>query len=237
MRSADPTGPGAESDLTARARIRDAAIERFGRDGFGASVRAIATQAGVSPALVIHHFGSKDGLREACDDYVTEFIVEIKSETLADTGSQHFLQQLAQMDEYTWLFGYIVRSLQAGGALAVSMFERMVRDVEQYFEIGEAAGTIRPSRDPAARARWVSLSGLGAMLLLIALRHPGDRVDYTQVMHDWADEYTLPSLEMYTEGVLTDHTILDGYLAYRADADGHPAGATAAAGPGRPDQT
>ncbi len=220
MRSADPVAPGPESDLTARARIRDAAIERFGRDGFGASVRAIAAQAGVSPALVMHHFGSKDGLREACDDYITEFIVEIKSETLASTGSQHFLQQLAQMDEYTWLFGYIVRSLQAGGTLASAMFERMVRDVERYFEIGEAAGTVRPSRDPAARARWVSLSGLGSMLLLIALRHPGDHIDYAQVMHEWTDDYTLPSLEMYTEGVLADRTILDGYLDYRAGTGG-----------------
>ena len=55
-------------DLTARARIRDSAIVYFGRHGFqSATVRAIAADAGVSPALVIHHFGSKDGLREACD--------------------------------------------------------------------------------------------------------------------------------------------------------------------------
>jgi AcrR family transcriptional regulator len=56
---------GAESDLTARARIRDAAIRRFGSDGFGASVRAIAADAAVSPGLVMHHFGSKEGLVEA----------------------------------------------------------------------------------------------------------------------------------------------------------------------------
>ena len=50
-------------DLTARARIRDAAIECFARQGFAVSVRAIAAHAGVSPGLVIHHFGSKAGLR------------------------------------------------------------------------------------------------------------------------------------------------------------------------------
>ncbi|HJE59178.1 MAG TPA: TetR/AcrR family transcriptional regulator, partial [Nocardiopsis listeri] len=50
-------------DLTARARIRDAALTRFGQEGFGVSVRAIAEEAGVSPGLVIHHFGSKEKLR------------------------------------------------------------------------------------------------------------------------------------------------------------------------------
>src|SRR3712207_8086528 len=50
----------ADDDLTGRARIRDAAIRRFAVDGFGTSVRAIAADAGVSPGLVIHHFGSKE---------------------------------------------------------------------------------------------------------------------------------------------------------------------------------
>ncbi|MEZ5087667.1 MAG: helix-turn-helix domain-containing protein [Tessaracoccus sp.] len=53
------------------ARIRDAAIDMFGRRGFeAASVREIAREAAVSPALVIHHYGSKDKLREHCDDYL-----------------------------------------------------------------------------------------------------------------------------------------------------------------------
>jgi AcrR family transcriptional regulator len=53
------------ADLTAAARIRDAAIEQFGQHGFGVGLRTIAEAAGVSAALVIHHFGSKDGLRKA----------------------------------------------------------------------------------------------------------------------------------------------------------------------------
>ena len=43
--------------------IRKAAVDLFGRDGFAAtSVREIARAAGVDPALVIRHFGSKEAL-------------------------------------------------------------------------------------------------------------------------------------------------------------------------------
>lgn len=46
-----------------RARILDAATTRFAGRGFsGASVRDIAGDAGVDPALVIRHFGTKEQL-------------------------------------------------------------------------------------------------------------------------------------------------------------------------------
>lgn len=54
----------AKSGLTGRARLRAAALELFAERGFEAtSTRAVAAAAGVSPALVTRHFGSKDGLR------------------------------------------------------------------------------------------------------------------------------------------------------------------------------
>jgi len=62
------TGPALE--LAARAARRDAivaaAAEQFARHGFrGASLREIACQAGVSLALLNHHFGSKSDLLSA----------------------------------------------------------------------------------------------------------------------------------------------------------------------------
>ena len=73
-------------DLTARARIRDAAVARFGREGFRAPVRAIAEDAGVSAALVIHHFGSKDALRAECDQHVLTVIREQKSAAISNAS-------------------------------------------------------------------------------------------------------------------------------------------------------
>lgn len=59
------------ADLTGRARIRHAALHLFGAEGYAqTSLRAIAHTAGVSLALIAHHFGSKHQLRDAVDDCV-----------------------------------------------------------------------------------------------------------------------------------------------------------------------
>jgi TetR/AcrR family transcriptional regulator, regulator of cefoperazone and chloramphenicol sensitivity len=63
--------PLLDSDLTAKARIRDAAMEMFGTQGVAASsLRAVAGAASVSPGLIVHHFGSKEGLIRAVDEAV-----------------------------------------------------------------------------------------------------------------------------------------------------------------------
>jgi AcrR family transcriptional regulator len=79
------------SDLTARARIRDAAINRFAVEGFGASVRSIASDAGVSAGLVMHHFGSKDKLRAECDAHLLATIGRLKRENVAEAAAGHSL--------------------------------------------------------------------------------------------------------------------------------------------------
>src|SRR4051812_35188546 len=62
-----------EGDLTAKANVRNAALRLFAERGHDAvTVREIAAAAGVSPALVVHHFGSKDGLRAAVDSYAAK---------------------------------------------------------------------------------------------------------------------------------------------------------------------
>src|SRR5690606_12725808 len=67
----DRSGHSDLEERTTKARIRDAAITEFSEKGFnGASIRGIAERAGVSPGLVQHHFGTKQELREACDQHV-----------------------------------------------------------------------------------------------------------------------------------------------------------------------
>ena len=65
------------NDLTSKARIRNAALTLFAQQGEdGTSMRAIATAAGVTVGLVTHHYGTKDGLREAVDTLIVELFAE-----------------------------------------------------------------------------------------------------------------------------------------------------------------
>src|SRR5687768_14523774 len=80
-----PTTVPAFEDLTARARIRDAALHMFAERGTDkATIRDIARDAGVSAGLVRHHFGSKEALREACDAYALDRLMRIKEAAVVD---------------------------------------------------------------------------------------------------------------------------------------------------------
>ena len=207
----------AEEDLTGRARIRDAAIRRFGADGFGASVRVIAADAGVSPGLVIHHFGSKDALRAACDEHVLRLIREAETDAFTKSGPAEWLAQLSVLDEFAPGVGYLVQTLLAGGNLAATLLERMTRDAEVYLADAVAAGTMKPSRDPAARAAFLVDVGIGAVLSFIR-RHPPVDGDYRATLRRYAEANSLPALELYTEGLLADSSVLDAYLQYRENS-------------------
>src|SRR2546421_13108005 len=84
-----------EADLTAKARIRDAAMKLFGAEGVAASsLRAVARAADVSPGVIVHHFGSKEGLIRAVDEAVLARINLALSEVpIGGSGAQLILQQ------------------------------------------------------------------------------------------------------------------------------------------------
>lgn len=207
------------SDLTARARIRDAAVLRYAVDGFGAPLRLIAADAGVSAALVIHHFGSKDALRRECDEHVLGLIREAKHEGIDDVASgKGFLERFATADRFAPLVGYVLRSLQDGGPVARGFVQHMLDDADAYVGAAVAAGVAVPSRDEKARVRFLTLSSLGALLLSITLDPPSDPSDLTAYLRRFFDEMTLPMLELYAEGFLTTPRMLEDYLLYVPDA-------------------
>ena len=208
-------------ERTARARILQAAIRRFAADGMSAPLRAIAADAGVSAGLIIHHFGSGERLREACDEHVLAVTRQNKERVVVGAaGAGAMLTQLAHVEGYAPVVGYILRRLQAGGALAAQLVDGFVADAVAYLRQGEEAGVVRPSRDPEARARILTEQALGALLLQLPARQ--DRLDLEE-LPGWLRSYTEriigPFLELYTEGVLTDSSLLDAYLA---DRDGRP---------------
>jgi AcrR family transcriptional regulator len=207
------------ADLTATARIRDAALEQFGKHGFGVGLRAIAEAAGVSAALVIHHFGSKDGLRKACDDYVAEEIRSSKSETLRSNDPATWFAAMAEIESYAPMMAYLVRSLQSGGELAKMLWNRMIDNAEEYLGEGVRAGTLKPSRDPHARAKYLAMAGGGAFLLYLQLHETP--MDLQAVLHDYSRDMVLPALELYTEGLMADRTMYDAFLAADDQGESH----------------
>jgi AcrR family transcriptional regulator len=214
----------ASNDRTAIARIRDAAIEQWGQHGFNVGLRRVAEAAGVSAALVIHHFGSKEGLRKACDDYIAEEIRVADTEALKSMDPARWFAELAQIESYAPMTAYLLRTMQSGGELAKTLWRRLIDNSVEYLEDAVQAGTIKPSRDPHARAKYLALSGGGSFLLYLQMHD--NPADLAAALRDYADELMLPTLELYTHGLMTDSTMFDAFVAQReraeTDGDGVP---------------
>jgi TetR/AcrR family transcriptional regulator, regulator of cefoperazone and chloramphenicol sensitivity len=200
-------------DLTTRARIRDAAIGLFGREGFArATVRSVAAEAGVSPGLVIHHFGSKAGLRDACDEHVlSQTATQGREKT--DPGSTGRLIQdyLNNPHDYANEIAYIRQSLSDESDAGDAFFDGVVSQTEDIIHTGIQAGTIRVFENVRAIAVVIASNSLS---MLILGRHVS-RALGTPVAepHGIGPELlrhlTLPALDIYTHGFYTDSRFLN----------------------------
>jgi TetR/AcrR family transcriptional regulator, regulator of cefoperazone and chloramphenicol sensitivity len=112
------------------------------------------------------------------------------------------------------MMAYLMRSLQTGGDLAKSLWNTMIDNAEQYMADGVEAGTIKPSPDPKARARFLAMAGGGGFLLYLQMHD--NPSDLRAVLHDYAQDMVLPALEVYTHGLMTDSGMYDAFLAQRA---------------------
>lgn len=202
MRSATPPSPA--DDRATPARIRDAALVTFAQAGFrAATVRAIAERAGVSPALVMHHYGSKDRLREACDAFVVGFIRERKIEAMAAGPGLDPLSLLRDDDDRLPLLGYLGRALQEGSPAVATLVDELIADAEAILEAGVRSGTVRPLDHPRGVAAVLTVWSLGALVLHEHVRRVLD-VDLTGPMSTAAmgGGYTVPAMEILTHGLL-----------------------------------
>jgi AcrR family transcriptional regulator len=147
MRMVSRTDDRPPEDLTARARIRDAALEEFAERGFeGATIRGIAEAAGVSPGLVQHHFGSKDGLRRACDEAVLGLVRrKIAATQTGKITDPSFLAALyaAALP----LVRYLARAVVDGSPAADALVDEVVAGTELYLT------TTWPDRFPEGSGR------------------------------------------------------------------------------------
>ena len=194
-------------DATASARIRDAAIARFGAQGFArASVRQIAADAGVSPALVIHHFGSKEALRQACDDWLANQIIGENPRVAAPEVAATIREWLDDPERFRAYIDYFSTMLADGTAGGNRLFDRIVRDTAAMLDAGVADGSVRVTSDPEMRALIVTVHGLAPLLLRDQLaRAMGTPLASAAAL----ERMTRPMLELYTHGLYADTRMLD----------------------------
>jgi AcrR family transcriptional regulator len=194
------------SDLTARARIRDAAIRLFAEKGIGpATIRDIAQAASVSSGLLRHHFGSKEGLRDACDDFATERMATLRAQLLARGGFGDAAFVGSVHPESMLLQRYLVRSMMDGSPAAEVMFERMV-------EAGELWLADQPikSKDPRAYAAVLVAMKMGMFVLREQLSRVLD-VDLDEPAHH--ARMLRASVEIFAQPLLDADRADEAYAA------------------------
>lgn len=205
-------------DRATPARIRDAALALFGDQGVEAtSVRAIADRAGVSAALVIHHFGSKDALRQACDEYIVGEIMDRNAEMIDNPDLTAAMQRwIADLDTYRPSLTYLARMISSGTPEGAALFDGLVDRTETMLREGIAHGAMNPASDLRTTAVIVASHGLVPLLLE---QHIGRALGAPGLSLEVVRRLTIPTLELYTHGLYADSSALD---AARAMLSGAP---------------
>jgi AcrR family transcriptional regulator len=156
------------SDLTARARIRDAAIDLFAEKGIAAAtIRDIAQAAGVSSGLLRHHFGSKEGLRDACDEYALNQLTALGIQFTENHLPSRVSPEIMRLQQY------LIRSVMDGSPTALAMFDRTLAYGEDWL-----AGSELDISDPRAYLAVIAVMKMSMFVMGDLLSHAlGQRVD------------------------------------------------------------
>lgn len=189
MRSVKP-------ELTGYEVIRRVAMELFAQRGADrVTIRDLAAAAGVSPALVLHHYGSKEGLRQAVDERALEMMEHLISEVAGqmDTRSSTSIVELCRtgFGAEPHLIDYLRRLLIDGGDAADTLFQRLFEVTRATMSSMEEAGLVRPAVDSAVRDAFLLVNDLALILL---------RDHLTAVLG--SDPLTGAGLETWSEQVL-----------------------------------
>lgn len=193
----------AKDDLRAAAVIRESAMRLFAERGAAAvTVREIAAAAGVSAGLVIHHYGSKDGLKEAVDRRAVAFFEEMIGEfgRLGEEGGGASLVELfaARLESEPAMAGYIRRLLLDGGEAADGLFAKLLDATEAGMRALAAAGVVRPAPDERIRTAFLLCNDLSLVLLR---RQITRSLGFDPLTREGLGPWSAAVLDVYTSGV------------------------------------
>jgi len=208
------------ADLTSAAVIRIAAMELFAERGYaGVTVRQIASAAGVSPALVIHHYGSKERLRAVLEERVAAFVESMLAELARaqEEGASASIAELfaGRLEREPALAGYVRRLLCDGGPAGAALFERLYQATRAGLRALEQAGVVRPATDEQVRDAFLLCNDL-AMLLLRPLISQVTGID--PLARNGLVRWSAEVLDVYSAGVFMPAAPA-GAEGRRADGD------------------
>jgi len=195
-------------DRTSRAVLRDEALRLFAEHGADAvTVRQVAEAAGVSAALVIRHYGSKDGLRAAVDDHVVATLEGLLRELAEPASGSPFDStaasglvdaMLAKLPAGSELPRYLARMLIDGGPAASAVFLRLHETASAVLAALVDQGLAAPGADPVVRAAVLLSNDLAVFMLRDRIAEVIGADPLSAVgMRRWAGELT----EIYRRGL------------------------------------
>lgn len=180
---------GAKAPAERRQRILDAAVQVLKDKGFaGTRVSDIAAAAGTSPALVVYHFGTLDGVLAAALASVEDaFYDELAQAIPTDTGAVERLRLLGELGsdtepttrDWTLWMEIWVRALRDGQVqdLRRALDSRWRGTLQATIELGVAEGSFSCSDPAAAATRLAALmDGLGVQVALTDPAVPAGRM-------------------------------------------------------------
>jgi len=200
-----------DRDTTARAQIRDCALKLFGERGLdAATVRDIAACAGVSPGLVLHHFGSKQGLREAVDAHVMSMFDAMLATALEDpdafaTGDTQTVGSFAELFAAVTpvdspIPAYLQRLLLSGDPVGRQLFRQWFQLTQTAVDAMAANGNLRPTSDRDAMAAFLLVNDL-AMILLHD--HVADAIGTDPLSQEGMRRWASIAFDVYLHGAFT----------------------------------
>jgi AcrR family transcriptional regulator len=166
---------GVPDELTAYARIRNAALELFAARGVAAtSIREVAQAAGVSPGLVQHHYGTKAGLQKAVDEFVVEdalWTIADLPEPLEERSAEFAARMGAVIRDRPESVRYLARAASEGSELGLRAFQEIVDFGVREFRAMENAGQLSPDLDLEWAVLQMLLFNLSTMMFQPAIEH------------------------------------------------------------------
>lgn len=135
-------------------RIVAIAMARFSERGISAaSLREVAKAAAVSPALVVHHFGGKEGLVAAVDEAAVAAFGSVYAEEVEDaTSPREVLRRRAEqtarvMREQPEACAYLGRALVEATPGSARLLRLMIKSGREEIESLAARGALRENAD------------------------------------------------------------------------------------------